>query len=249
MDHTPARPLAPLTLGIDVGGSHLKAGVLDPEGQIEGERRRVATPQPAEPVAICRTLVALANGIGPFDRISIGFPGVVRHGAVLTAPNLDNAAWAGFPLVAELRQRLGKPTRLLNDAEVAGLGVIAGRGLECVITLGTGMGFAVFQDGTVGPHLELSHIPVRHGMTYDEYLGQAALDEVGRKHWNRRLRRVIRYLAILTHYDTLYIGGGNAKLIRLDLPESVRVVPNEAGIMGGVRLWDAAMDHAFLEPA
>ena len=103
----------------------------------------------------------LVGPLGRFQRISIGFPGVVRGGRVLTAPNLGTEAWHGFPLAAALAERLGAPARLANDATVQGLGVIAGHGLECVITLGTGMGFALFEDGRPGPHLELSQHPVR----------------------------------------------------------------------------------------
>ncbi|MDR3534887.1 MAG: ROK family protein [Acetobacteraceae bacterium] len=248
MDIGADRPNPPLTLGIDIGGSHLKAAVLDAAGEIVGERRMVDTPAPATPDAVCDALSVMAEPMGAFDRVSVGFPGVVRHGAVLTAPNLGTEPWRDFPLAGRLHALLGKPVRLLNDAEVAGLGVIAGRGIECVITLGTGMGFSLFRDGVVGPHLELSHHPVRHGMTYDEYLGDGARKQVGGRHWNKRVRRAIGYLAVLTTYDTLYIGGGNARRLRFALPEGIRIVPNQAGITGGVRLWDAAMDGIF-EPA
>lgn len=235
----------PLTLGIDIGGTHLKVGILDAAGQMLGERHRVETPADATPAAVCAALIDLAGQAGQFDRISVGFPGVVRHGTVLTAPNLDTRAWRGFALADRLTEALGKPVRLLNDAEVAGLGVIGRRGVECVITLGTGMGFALFQDGLVAPHLELSHHPVRHGMTYDQYLGAKALEAVGRKRWNKRLHRAIGYLGVLVTYDTLYVGGGNAKHIRIDLPPGVQIVSNEAGITGGVRLWDPALDRIF----
>ena len=98
---------------------------------------------------------------------------------MLTAPNLGTEAWHGFPLADQLAERLGAPARLANDATVQGLGVIAGHGLECVITLGTGMGFALFEDGVPGPHLELSQHPVRGRKTYDQYLGNAALPRSG----------------------------------------------------------------------
>jgi polyphosphate glucokinase len=248
MDQNPPRIDMPRTLGIDIGGSHLKAAVLDPGGKLQTDRVRTPTPQPATPDAVCDALQQLAEGLHPFDRISVGFPGVVRHGIILTAPNLSNQAWAGFALATRLRHILGKPVRILNDAEVAGLSVISGRGLEVLITLGTGMGFAVFQDGVVGPHLEVSHIPVRHGKTYDEYVGQRALEKVGRKHWSKRVRRVIGYISTLTMFDTLYIGGGNAKRLGIDVPPDVRLVTNDAGILGSVKLWDPAMDRVF-EPA
>lgn len=104
---------------------------------------------------------------------------MVRHGRVLTAPNLGTEAWRGFALPAVLQQKLGKPARMLNDATVLGLGVIAGHGVECVITLGTGMGFALFDDGRPGPHLELSQHPVHNKETYDQWIGNAALRAAG----------------------------------------------------------------------
>ena len=122
------RPTGPLTLAIDVGGTHLKAGILSPDGHMTAGPSRVDTPHPAPPDAVVEALVGLAGPLGRFDRISIGFPGVVRDGRVLTAPNLDTKAWHGFPLAATLAERLGAPARLANDATVQGLGVIDGHG-------------------------------------------------------------------------------------------------------------------------
>jgi polyphosphate glucokinase len=146
-----------------------------------------------------------------------------------------------------MAERLGKPARLLNDASIQGLGVIAGRGVECVLTMGTGMGFALFQDGRLAPHLEFSQLPVRRGKTYDQYVGRAALDAVGRRRWNKRIHKIIDILQTVVTYDMLHIGGGNAAEIKPPLPANVRIVPNEAGITGGVRLWDRRMDEAFAE--
>ncbi|MGE0225185.1 MAG: ROK family protein [Acetobacteraceae bacterium] len=240
-----AHSVAPRTLAVDIGGSHIKAGVLDAAGGFLSGPGRLGTPSPATPQAVLATLDKLVGELEPFDRISVGFPGVVRRGVVLTAPNLDTATWAEFPLASRLRERFAKPARLLNDAEVQGLGVIEGRGLECVITLGTGMGFGLFLDGRVAPHLELSHHPVHKRKTYEEFIGARALREVGPRRWNRRMRRVINCLESLVNYDVLYIGGGNAKRLALDLPSNVRTVSNQAGITGGVRLWDPAMESAF----
>ncbi len=227
-----------MTLAIDIGGSHLKAGLLATDGTMIGTSQRIDTPRPAPPAAVVDGLTGIARELGAFDRISIGFPGVVRHGRVLTAPNLGTEDWHGFPLADTLSERLGKPARLENDATVQGLGVIAGHGVECVITLGTGMGFALYQEGRPGPHLELSQHPVRGRKTYDQYIGHAALEAVGRRRWNRRVERAIGYIQTLTGFDALYIGGGNAKYIRFDLPSNAHIVSNEAGITGGVRLWE-----------
>jgi len=243
-----ATPPHPLTLAIDIGGSHLKAGILSVSGTMVAGPGRANTPRPSTPSAILEILQQISDPLGSFDRVSVGFPGVVRHGAVYTAPNLGTESWRGYPLGAALEQRLGKPVRVLNDASVQGLGVISGRGLEVVITLGTGMGFALFEDGRLMPHLELSQIPVRKGTTYDQYIGGATLREIGRKRWNKRVAKVISYIDALTAFDTLHVGGGNAKQIDLALPERVQVVSNTAGITGGVKLWDSLLDDAFGDP-
>jgi polyphosphate glucokinase len=165
---------------------------------------------------------------------------------VLTAPNLGTPDWRNFPLAAALTDKVGKPVRMLNDAEVQGLGVIDGKGLECVITLGTGMGFALFQDGRPAPHLELSQHPIHKGKTYDQFIGVVAYKDVGRARWNRRLKRVLACITTLVGFDTLYIGGGDSKHVDLELPANVRIVPNTAGITGGVRLWDKTLDAVFV---
>jgi polyphosphate glucokinase len=237
----------PLTLAIDIGGSHLKAGILTVSGEMLSGPARIETPKPAKPDAVVAALKGLSRQFGRFDRVSIGFPGVVRGDFVLTAPNLGTKKWHHFKLGAIMAEKLGKPVRMLNDASIQGLGVITGRGLECVLTMGTGMGFALFQDGRIAPHLELSQHPVRKGKIYDEYVGEAALEAVGRRHWNKRIRKIIDILKTVVTYDVLYIGGGNARLIDPPLPANVKAVANTAGITGGVRLWDKRMDHAFTE--
>ncbi|MCL2427924.1 MAG: ROK family protein [Alphaproteobacteria bacterium] len=236
-----------LTLAIDIGGTRLKAGVLDDRAEFVAGPARVNTPDPATPDAVIGALIGIIATLGPFERVSVGFPGAVRKGTVLTAPNLRAEAWQRFPLSAELARRLGRPVRLLNDASVQGLGVIAAIGLECVITLGTGFGFALFEDGMLAPHLELGQHIARGKKTYDEYLGNAAFAKVGKHKWNRRLKRALDAMATLLNYDALYIGGGNAKHVTLALPDTIRTVSNEAGITGGVRLWDARYDRTFPE--
>ena len=245
MNVDPVRRNGPLTLAIDIGGTRLKAGLLDPDGKFVAGPERTNTPSHPTPQVVVEALVALSKPLGHFDRISIGFPGVVRRGQVVTAPNLGTPEWRHFPLAASLTEKLGKPARLFNDAEVQGLGVIEGKGVECVITLGTGMGFALFQDGRPAPHLELSQHPIHKGKTYAQFIGVAAFKEVGRMRWNRRLRRVLACITTLVGFDTLYIGGGNAKQVDLELPPNIRLVSNEAGITGGVRLWDTLLDPVF----
>jgi polyphosphate glucokinase len=242
---TPSGKLGKLTLAIDVGGTRLKVGLLDQHGEMVAGPNRINTPPHPTPLLVLDALVGLAGPLGHFDRISVGFPGVVRNGHVLTAPNLGTPDWREFPLSASLTDRLGRPTRMLNDAEVQGLGVISGKGIECVLTMGTGMGFALFQDGRPAPHLELSQHPIHKGKTYDQFIGNLAFRAIGRSRWNRRLKRVLANITTLVGFDTLYIGGGNAKEIELSLEPNIRLVSNQAGITGGVRLWDRTLDPIF----
>lgn len=235
----------PLTLAFDIGGSHLKAGILSPKGKMLIGPNHVATPHPAAPQEVVEALTGLAEGLGTHDRITIGFPGVVRADYVVTAPNLGTELWQGFKLADVLHERLKKPVRMINDASVQGLGAISGDGLECTITMGTGFGFALFDNGRLTPHLEMSQHPIKTNMTYDQYLGEKALEAIGPKEWNKRLREIIGILATVTNFDMLYIGGGNARLIEEPLPDTVRTVSNEDGITGGVKVWDKAMDASF----
>lgn len=227
------------TLAIDVGGSGLKAAVLDPAGAMASERVRVVTPTGAPPETVVALLADLVRDLPPFDRVGVGFPGRVRDGVVRTAPNLGHDGWRGFDLAAALQTTFGKPVRVANDADVQGLAVIEGRGVELVITLGTGFGTGLYEDGRLCPHLEISHQPFRHGETYDEQLGARALAAVGKRKWRRRVHRSIDNLRDLVGFDRLYVGGGNAKRLGDDLPDDVTVVDNRAGLLGAVRLFDA----------
>jgi len=225
-------------LAIDIGGTGLKAAVIDDAGHMVTDRVRVPTPHPSQPAVLVDAIAELAASLPGFDRISIGFPGVVRDGKVLTAPNLGTLDWAGFALAETLSQRLGgQPARMINDAEMQGFGLVAGKGLEMVLTLGTGAGTALFRDGDLMPHMELAHHPVHDDKTYDEWLGRAAYEEAGKKHWSKRVEKVVDILFTLLHYDRLYIGGGNAKHIDVDLPDIVTIASNDAGLEGGAALW------------
>ncbi|MFM8552150.1 MAG: ROK family protein [Nitrospiraceae bacterium] len=224
------------TLAVDIGGSGIKALILDASGKPLTTRSRVETPRPATPKAVIDVIASLAKAKGPFDRVSVGFPGVVRNGVTVTAPNLDQT-WQGYTLAVALTRTLRKPVRVANDADVQGFGAIAGRGVEVVMSLGTGMGSALFVDGRLVPNLELAHHPFRKGMTYEEQLGNMALKKAGKEKWNNRLGKAIQALDALFNYDVLYIGGGNSKHIAIPLPANVKVVSNVAGLLGGIALW------------
>jgi len=226
------------TLCIDVGGTGIKAMVVSPSGKPMGKRARIDTPHPATPQAMRAALRTIVPDPGSFDRISVGFPGVVQEGIVRTAPNLD-PSWAGFDLQGVIRKISRKPARVLNDAGVQGYGVIEGHGVEMVLTLGTGLGCALYHDGVYVPNLELAHHPFRRGKTYEEYVGNAAYEKVGKKKWNKRVARVIAQVLPIWNPRKLYLGGGNAKHLKIDLPPEVTVTSNVAGLLGGIALWKA----------
>jgi len=236
---------APFTLAVDIGGTNIKAAVLDCAGHLVAAQIRTPTPKEATPQAVLEAIAGLAAQLPPIQRISVGFPGVVKGSKVLTAPNLGTRHWAGFELIGALSQRFGVPARVLNDAAVQGLGVVEGHGLECVVTLGTGVGCALFRNGRLLLHLELGQHRARRGKTYDQYIGQAALAKKGPQRWNERVRRAIDTVTGLTTCDVLYIGGGNARKIAFEVPRHVRIVSNTAGLTGGLRLWEPDLDELF----
>ena len=224
-------------LAVDVGGTGLKAAILSRDGEMLTKRIRVETPHPCKPDQLVDALVKLVEPLAGFEFVSVGFPGVVRHGKIITAPNLGTEELGGFDLAGVLQERLGKPVRVINDADMQGFGAIEGKGLEMVITLGTGFGSALFMDGRLAPHLEIAHLPFRKNKDYDQVIGDKARKKVGKKAWNRRVKRAIETLRALTHFDKLYIGGGNAERINFELDPDVKIISNECGVRGGAWLW------------
>jgi polyphosphate glucokinase len=232
------------TLSIDIGGSHLKAACLGADGLATTPRVKVDTPQPAKPEAVLASLDELRRQVGGgAGRVSVGFPGVIRGGVVQTAVNLD-PLWRGFDLAAALHARWDLPVRVANDADMQGAAVVSGRGVELVITLGTGIGSALFVDGRIVPNLELGHAPFRKGETFEEQLGKAARKQIGNVRWNQRLEAALNRWRTVFNFDRLYLGGGMAKNIEFALPQDACVVDNEAGVLGGIKLWDDAAQLA-----
>ena len=226
----------PITLAIDIGGSGLKAMLLDAAGTPVSERQRVATPEVPAPKAVLEGLDTLRGLFQDFDRVSAGFPGVIKHGTTFTAANL-HVGWVGFPLQLELEKRWKKPARVCNDAAVQGYGAIKGIGVEMMITLGTGMGSSLFTEGRLCPGLELGHHPWKKH-TYEDYIGRRGLDKYGKKAWNKFIQEAIAQTAATFNWDHLYIGGGNTKKIEFKLPKNAEIVSNETGLLGGVALWN-----------
>ncbi len=241
----------PFTLSIDVGGTGLKASVLAADGSMIADRVRVATTYPCTPDSLVLALKELAARLPGYDRVAVGFPGVVRAGKVLTAPHFVEESgpgskvsealvegWSGFDLQAALEEALDAPVRAANDADVQGSAVISGVGLELVVTLGTGVGTGLFMDGKIAPHLEIAHHPFRKGQTYNEQLGDATRRRVGAGKWNSRVQEAMQNLYTLLMFDRGYIGGGNSRKVTVDLGPRVVIVDNTAGILGGIKLWE-----------
>ncbi|HET8969988.1 MAG TPA: ROK family protein [Candidatus Nanopelagicales bacterium] len=242
------------TLAIDCGGGGIKGSVLDSDGTLSRPPIRVPTPYPLPPHRFVDTLVELAGRFPAADRATVGLPGMIRHGTVVRTPHYVTRSgprsridpelvrlWHGFAAQAALEAAFGLPTVVLNDAEVHGAGVVTGHGLELMLTLGTGLGCALFDDGRIAPHLELSHAPVRWGLSYDTYIGETERRRLGNAFWSRRVRRVIEVLEPVFVWDRLYLGGGNSRrltpTIVAQLTGTIEIVPNSAGIAGGARVW------------
>ncbi|WP_127842536.1 ROK family protein [Actinomyces wuliandei] len=242
------------TLCVDCGGGGIKASVLDAEGSTVSRAVRTSTPYPLPPTKLVDTIEALADQLARADRVTVGMPGMIRHGVVVSTPHYITRdgprsrvlpelvdQWTRFDMARAVSQRLDAPTLVLNDAEVAGAGVVTGHGLEMIITLGTGLGNAVFDNGVLAPHVEVSQGPVRWGLSYDDYIGEHERLRLGDAHWSRRVRRVVDSLRPMYLWDRLYLGGGNSRRITAAqlsrIGDDVVVVPNEAGMTGGARCW------------
>jgi len=244
-------PEHPFTLAVDIGGTGLKASVLDAQGAMVADRVKIPTPYPLPPDKLVSSLKKLVAPLPAAERASAGFPGMVRGGVVLSAPHFTTVRgpgsdidhhlvkqWDRFALATVLTQEFGVPTKAANDADIQGAAVVRGHGLELVVTLGTGFGTGLFYNGDLQPHLEIAHQPFRKGETYDEQLGEATRKEIGEARWNKRVMKAIDNMRALTLFDHLYLGGGNSRrVLRRHLPDDVTVVDNTAGILGGIRLW------------
>jgi len=228
------------TLSIDIGGTGIKMLVLDADAKPVNERARTLTPKPATPEALLGVIRAMVAEQPAFDRVAVGFPGIVKRGVIFSAANLGPDFWLHFPLQEQVEKIVGRPTRVMNDADLQGYGVIVGKGVELALTLGTGLGAGLYVDGQLVPNLELGHHPWKKEKTYEERLCDAELNEIGKKRWSARVFDMIAQLEPIFNYDTLYLGGGNAEHVKGDLPANVKLFSNVEGMAGGVKLWTTA---------
>jgi polyphosphate glucokinase len=224
-------------LCVDVGGTGLKAAVISTQGKFLAKRVRIKTPKHRKPRDIVKALAELAEPLGAFDHVTIGFPGMVKNGRVISAPHFGTEDWTGFDLASAMRKQWKRPVKLLNDADVQGLAVIKGKGLELVCTLGTGFGTAWFRDGELMPHMDLAHLAVHRKYDLDVYVGDQTRRKIGNGDWNRRVKKLIAVLKTVFNYDHLYLGGGNSRCVKFGLPRNVTIVSNDAGMEGGAFAW------------
>jgi polyphosphate glucokinase len=211
-------------LAIDVGGTHVKLRV---SGRRETrEFKSGPTMTPRQMVAHVRRLTADLK----FDVVSIGYPGVVVHGKIVTEPYNLARGWVGF----DFRKAFARPTQLMNDAAMQAIGSYEG-GRMLFLGLGTGLGSALVVDGTVAP-MELAHLPYKRGRSYEDYVGDRGRRRLGAKKWRRTVAIVVEQLSKALEVDYVVIGGGNARKLK-KLPKNARLGNNEFAFLGGFRVW------------
>ncbi len=232
--------------GIDIGGTGIKGALVDLEqGVLAGERVRIPTPQPATVPAVLDTVAAVVEQAGWSGPVGCTFPGIVRHGVVGSAANVDDS-WIGTDLAAQLSERLGHPATVLNDADAAGIAEMrfgAGRGVPgvvLIVTLGTGIGTALFIDGRLVPNTELGHLEL-DGYDAEKRAASSVKTKEGLsfKEWSERLQRYFSHVEMLLSPDLIIVGGGVSKKSEKFLPRlslQAPIVPaqllNQSGIVG-----------------
>jgi polyphosphate glucokinase len=211
-------------LVIDVGGSHVKLLVTG---------RKMPIKLLSGPTLTAKSMVRAVKKAAAewrFERVSIGYPGVVRKGKPVQEPVNLGTGWVGF----SFRRAFGCPVRVINDAAMQALGSYRG-GRMLFLGLGTGLGSALVIDGVLAP-LELAHLPYKSGKTYEEYVGQAGMKRLGSKKWQRHVIEVVTLLKAALEVDDVVLGGGNARRIHT-LPPGVRRGSNAHAFTGGFRMW------------
>jgi polyphosphate glucokinase len=219
-----SRKLPRRVLAIDVGGSHVKMRVSGRREEREFESGPGMTPR--QMVAGIRKL----TGDWQYDAVSIGYPGVVVHGKIVTEPYNLGRGWVGF----DFRKAFGRPTLLMNDAAMQAIGSYEG-GRMLFLGLGTGLGSALIVDGTVAP-MELAHLPYKGGRSYEDCVGDRGRRRLGPKKWRRTVAAVVEQLSKAVEADYVVLGGGNARKLK-KMPKNARLGNNEFAFLGGFRVW------------
>lgn len=240
-------------LGIDIGGSGIKGAPVDTEkGELAGERHRIPTPQPAKPEAVAEVVAEIVRSFDWQGPIGCTFPAIVRRGVTLSAANVDDA-WIGTDAARLLREATGQPVWVLNDADAAGVAEMtfgAGKdvgGTVFVLTFGTGIGSAVFVDGTLMPNTELGHLEFG-GREAEAYAADRVrkAEDLSWKKWAKRVDAYLAHLEFLFSPDLFIFGGGVSKKSEKFFSHLTRETPvkpaqllNEAGIVGAALVAEA----------
>jgi polyphosphate glucokinase len=211
-------------LAIDVGGSHVKVRVSN--------RRDVRQFESGPQLTAARMVAGVHQLVGDwkYDVVSIGYPGIVIHGKIVTEPHNLGAGWVGF----DFRHAFGRPTRVINDAAMQAIGSYQG-GRMLFLGLGTGLGSAMIVDGIVEP-MELAHMHHKKGRTYEDDVGDRGRRRLGAKKWRRVVRKVVETLRTVLEADYVVLGGGNARKLK-KMPKGARLGNNDFAFLGGFRMW------------
>jgi len=233
-------------VGIDIGGTGIKGAPVDVErGELATERLRLLTPKRATPEAVADVVTHLLKELDAPGPIGITLPAVVRGGVVRTASNIDHS-WIGIDAAALFAETTGRPVAVMNDADAAGVAEIncgAGRekeGVVIMVTLGTGIGSAVFTDGVLVPNSELGHLPLHHGDAEDWSAESVhEHDDLSWKKWAHRVQTYLELVERVLWPELIIIGGGVSKKadkflprIEIDTPVVAAELHNDAGIIG-----------------
>ena len=211
-------------LVVDIGGTHVKTRVTGNQQEIKIASAPNMTPK--------KVVMQVRRGIAglPYDAVTIGYPGPVLHGRIISEPHHLGQGWIGF----NFRKAFGRPVKIINDAAMQALGSYEGKRM-LFLGLGTGLGSAMIVDGVM-ESMELAHLPYKKGRTYEEYVGLAGLQRLGKKKWRRAVNDVVERLSTALEADYVIIGGGNAGLLKT-LPLGARLGDNANAFRGGSRLW------------
>jgi predicted NBD/HSP70 family sugar kinase len=216
---------APITLVLDVGGTHVKGLATGQTESFKFESGRQMTPE--KMVAMVKTAAAKWK----YSRISIGYPGPVVCGSPLLDPFNLGPGWVRF----DFEKAFGCPVKLINDAAMQALGSYEG-GRMLFLGLGTGLGTAMIVDGKLEP-LELAHLTYKKGLTFEDFVGIRGLAKYGKKKWRKYVHDIVKQLSHALATDYVVIGGGNARLLDR-LPDGARLGENANAFRGGFRLWE-----------
>ncbi len=246
-----------IILGVDIGGSGIKGALVDTEtGKLVTERIRIVTPKPATPEAVAATLKELVSKFDYSGPIGCGFPATVHHGVAYTAANIDSS-WINTPIEKLFTSTLNRPCFVLNDADAAGIAEmrvgagVGNNGVVMMITIGTGLGSAIFVNGKLFPNTELGHLILNDNIA-EHYCSDSARQnqDLGWGKWGKRFNKYLLRLKFLFNPDLFILGGGASKnfekfqeKINVETPVVTAKTLNEAGIIGAAMYAEQMIEH------